>query len=91
MIETNEDRESQVVTQMANLKNRLSELEKSTTEIKDRLGPVLKMRVNVLVDSEEKTKKESELVPLARDIEASASRVSTLNAEIVDLLKVLEL
>lgn len=89
MTETNEGKERQVVLQMDNLKDRLSELGKSITEIRARLSSVLRTD---MVDSEQKAGKDPEtLVPLANDIRASASRVNMLNMEIIGLLQELEL
>lgn len=86
---TNKVREGQVFLQMDNLKDRLSELEKSVTEMKARLGSVLR---NDTVDSEGKPGKDPDLlVPLASDIRASASRVNMVNMEITGLLQELEL
>ncbi len=84
-----EEREAQVTAQMENLKDRLAELENSITGIRTRLKSVL--RCDTLEDGEKAAREHEELVPLANDINASASRVNTLNIDIIAILRELEL
>jgi prefoldin subunit 5 len=84
-----EARETQVSLQMENLKDRLSELEKSIASMKTRLSSVL--RSDIFENDEKAPKDQEALVPLANDIRSSANRINRLNVEVITLLKELEL
>ncbi len=85
----NEKRETQVTIQMSELKEVISELEKSITGLRDKLKVVL--RNDLISDSEKDKVKEEKLVPLATDLREIRFQINHLNILVLDILRELEL
>ncbi len=86
---TNEERTSQIVEQMDLLNSNVNALESGSTELIDRVEPLLRSQSSKEVDSEKKTDKD--LVPLADDLRGLNRRLNKVASHLANTVHRLEL